>query len=93
MNKKKILIIRPKYGLCNQLKSISKGIIFAIISKRDIFFDKFQLDFRDENNSCNFNDIIDTNSNNDDNTFVKTVAVGWTVEQHRQPMLNINGKY
>jgi hypothetical protein len=56
---KKVLIIRPKYGLCNQLKSISKGIIFAMISNRDIFFDKFQLDFRDENNSCDFKDVID----------------------------------
>jgi len=60
-NSKKILIIRPKYGLCNQLKSISKGIIFAIISNRDIFFDKFQLDYRDENNSCDFKEIIDIN--------------------------------
>ena len=56
---KKILIVRPKYGLCNQLKSISKGIIFAMLTNRDIFFDKFQLDFRDENNSCDFKEIID----------------------------------
>ena len=46
-----------------------------------------------DDNDIDDNDIIDTNSNNDDNTFVKTVAVGWTFEQHQQPMLNINGKY
>ena len=34
----KYLIIRPKYGLCNQIYSISKGIIFGIISNRDIIF-------------------------------------------------------
>ena len=56
----KLLIVRPKYGLCNQLLSISRGIICAIISKRDIYFHNFQIDYRDENNLCDFNDIIDT---------------------------------
>jgi hypothetical protein len=58
---KKYLIIRPKYGLCNQLLAISKGIIFGIISSRDIFFSGFQMDYRDENNICEFHDVIDIN--------------------------------
>jgi len=55
---KKFLVVRPKYGLCNQIYSISKGIIFGIITNRDIIFSKFQLDYRDENNLCSFHDII-----------------------------------
>jgi hypothetical protein len=56
---KKYLIIRPKYGLCNQLLSISKGIIIGEIIKRDIIFIGFQIDYRNESNICNFKDIID----------------------------------
>jgi hypothetical protein len=59
MSNKKFLIIRPKYGLCNQLLSISKGIIFGIISNRDVIYSNFQLDYRHENNVCEFHDIID----------------------------------
>ena len=59
MSTRKYLIVRPKYGLCNQLYSISKGIIFGLLSDRDIFFSGFQLDYRDENNLCEFHDIID----------------------------------
>jgi len=55
----KYLIITPKYGLCNQLLSISNGIICAYISNRDIIFKGFQLDYRNDENICNFNDIID----------------------------------
>ena len=55
----KYLIIRPKYGLCNQLLSISKGIIIGEITKRDVIFIGFQIDYRNENNICNFKDIID----------------------------------
>lgn len=61
MSDKKYLIVRPRYGLCNQLSAISKGIIFGIISSRDIFFSGFQIDYRDENNICEFHDIIDIN--------------------------------
>ena len=56
---KKFLIIRPKYGLCNQLLAISKGIIFGLVSKRDVIFHSFQLDFRNTENICDFHDIID----------------------------------
>ena len=55
----KYLVVRPKYGLCNQLYSISKGIIFGILTKRDIIFSNFQMDFRYEDNLCNFEDVID----------------------------------
>jgi hypothetical protein len=55
----KYLIVRPKYGLCNQLYSISKGIIFGLISSRDVIFSNFQMDYRMENNTCNFENIID----------------------------------
>lgn len=58
----KYLIIRPKYGLCNQLMSISKGIIFSLISKRDLIYCGFQLDYRNENNICKFDEIIDINN-------------------------------
>lgn len=58
---KKYLIIRPKYGLCNQLLSISKGIIFSHITNRDLIFAGFQIDYRDENNICDFDSIIDIN--------------------------------
>ena len=57
--KNKFLVITPKYGLCNQLLSISKGIILGIISNRNIIFKSFQLDYRDVNNICDFHDIID----------------------------------
>jgi hypothetical protein len=55
----KYLVVRPKYGLCNQLYSISKGIIIGILSKRNVIFSNFQMDFRYEDNLCNFEDVID----------------------------------
>lgn len=58
----KYLIIRPKYGLCNQLISISKGIIFSHITNRNLIFIGFQIDYRDENNIVNFNEIIDVDN-------------------------------
>jgi hypothetical protein len=59
--KNKFLVITPKYGLCNQLLSISKGIILGIITNRNVIFKSFQLDYRDINNICDFHDIIDIN--------------------------------
>ena len=56
---KNFLIIRPKYGLCNQLLAISKGIIFGLITNRNIIYSSFQMDYRDINNICDFHDIID----------------------------------
>jgi len=59
MSRRKYLIVRPKYGLCNQLYSISKGIIYGLISNRDVIFSGFQIDYRDNNNLWEFTDIID----------------------------------
>ena len=53
------LIVTPKFGLCNQLLAISKGIIYGLITKRDVIFHSFQLDYRSENNTCIFSDVID----------------------------------
>jgi hypothetical protein len=53
------LIVRPKYGLCNQLLCISKGIIFAHLTNRVLVFSGFQVDYRDQDNLYNFQDIID----------------------------------
>ena len=61
MSGRKYLIVRPKYGLCNQLYSISKGIIYGLISNRDVIFSGFQIDYRDDINLWEFTDIIDIN--------------------------------
>jgi hypothetical protein len=55
---KNILIIKPRYGLCNQLSSISKGIIYAYLSNRDIIFNGFQLDYRHDDNLLDFQEVI-----------------------------------
>lgn len=55
---KKILIIKPRYGLCNQLSSISKGIIYGHLCNRDIIFNGFQLDYRHDNNLLDFHEVI-----------------------------------
>lgn len=56
---KKFIIINPKNGLCNQLNSISIGIILGLISKRDVIFSSFQLDYKNIDNKCFFNSVID----------------------------------
>jgi len=56
---KKFYIIKPKNGLCNQLMSISRGIILGIINNRDIIFNGFQLDYKNFDNLCLFEKIID----------------------------------
>jgi len=57
----KYLIITPQNGLCNQLIAIPKGIILGLISKRNVIFKSFQLDYRDFNSKCEFHKIIDIN--------------------------------
>ena len=57
--KNNYLIVKPKYGLCNQLMCIANGIILGLISNRDIFFSSFQIDYKNTDNICNFHDIID----------------------------------
>jgi hypothetical protein len=56
---KKFLIINPKNGLCNQLSSISIGVILGMISNRNVIFTSFQLDYKNSDNNCNFDTIID----------------------------------
>ena len=56
---KKYLIISPKNGLCNQLASISIGIILGLIMNRDIIFKSFQIDYKNFENVCSFDSIID----------------------------------
>lgn len=56
---KKYLIITPKNGLCNQLSSISIGIVLGLISNRDVIFKSFQLDYKNINNVCKFDQVID----------------------------------
>jgi len=56
--KKNILIIKPRYGLCNQLSSISKGIIYGYLTNRDIIFNGFQLDYRHDDNLFDFDEVI-----------------------------------
>jgi hypothetical protein len=58
INNKKLLIIRPRCGLTNQLSCIAKGIIYAHITNRNLYIDKFQIDYRDYENFKNMNDII-----------------------------------
>ena len=57
--KKRVLVIRPRCGLTNQLSCIAKGIILAHISNRDLYIDNFQLDYRDYDNFMNIKNIID----------------------------------
>jgi hypothetical protein len=58
INNKKLLIIRPRCGLTNQLSCIAKGIIYAHITNRNLYIDNFQIDYRDYENFKNMNDII-----------------------------------
>jgi hypothetical protein len=54
----KLLIIRPRCGLTNQLSCIAKGIIYAHITNRNLYIDNFQIDYRDYENFKNINEII-----------------------------------
>ena len=58
INNKKLLIIRPRCGLTNQLSCIAKGIIYSHITNRNLYIDNFQVDYRDYENFKNINDII-----------------------------------
>lgn len=49
----KLFIISPRFGLCNQLQSIVKGILLSIKYKRHLYINKFQIDL----NSGRLSDI------------------------------------
>lgn len=55
----KIFILEPRCGLCNQLSCISFGIILGIMYNRSIYFNGFQLDYKNENETIDFDKIID----------------------------------
>jgi hypothetical protein len=55
---KKIYILEPRSGLCNQLSCISIGIVLGHIYNRDIYFNKFQIDYKNENNLIEIDKII-----------------------------------
>lgn len=58
-----MFIVSPRIGLCNQLQTITKGLLLAIKYNRNIYIDKFQLDLK-SNNLADINDILDINKIN-----------------------------
>ena len=55
---KKVYILEPRSGLCNQLCCISIGIVLGHKYNRDIYFNKFQIDYKNENNLIDIDKII-----------------------------------
>lgn len=62
--KKKIFILEPRAGLCNQLNCIAIGIVLGILYDRNIYFNGFQIDYMNENVLTSFTNIIDMNNLN-----------------------------
>lgn len=55
----KVFILEPKAGLCNQLYCICTGVILGLIYKRNIYFQNFHMDYKNENNILHFHEVID----------------------------------
>lgn len=55
----KIFILEPRCGLCNQLSCIALGVILGIMYNRSIYFNGFQLDYKNEEQIIGFHKIID----------------------------------
>ena len=55
---KKMMIIRPRSGLNNQIYCIIKGIILAHLTERDIYIDGFQKDYKNMNNLIPIDNVI-----------------------------------
>lgn len=55
----KIFILEPRYGLCNQLSCIALGIVLGIMYNRSIYYNGFQLDYKNEEEIIDFSKIID----------------------------------
>ena len=53
-----MFVVSPRLGLCNQLQTIVKGILLGIKYNRNIYIDRFQIDFRNEKLS-DINCILD----------------------------------
>ena len=58
---KKIFILEPRSGLCNQLNCIAIGVVIGAIYNRKIYFHGFQVDYSNEYDLTDFEDIIDIN--------------------------------
>ena len=58
MSDKKIFIVTPRGGLCNQLVSITNGIIFSNYFNRDVHFNGFQLDYKNPDEYIAFEKIL-----------------------------------
>lgn len=56
--KRKIFIITPRGGLCNQLITIANGIIYGHYFKRDIYFDGFQIDYRNKDKIIEISKVL-----------------------------------
>lgn len=59
---KKLLIINLKSGLCNQLMCIVKCLILASYSNRDIYFNNFQIDYKNLNEVIPIQYVVDINN-------------------------------
>lgn len=55
----KVFILEPKAGLCNQLYCICTGVILGLIYKRNIYFQNFHMDYKNEKNILHFHEVID----------------------------------
>lgn len=58
-----MFIISPRIGLCNQLQTITKGILLAIKYNRNIYIDKFQINLH-SGELTDINNILDINEIN-----------------------------
>ena len=55
---RKLLIVNLKSGLCNQLNCISKSIILASITNRNVYFNNFQIDYKNLNGVIPFKNVV-----------------------------------
>ena len=74
--KRKVFILEPRSGLCNQLNCIAIGLVLGLVYDRDIYFNGFQNDYLNEEILCEFNKIIDIEHLN---TLLKKLSVNFTV--------------
>lgn len=58
-----MFIITPRIGLCNQLQTITKGILLAIKYNRNVYIHKFQIDLTSEE-LADINDILNIDAIN-----------------------------
>lgn len=56
-----IFVLEPRCGLCNQLNCIAIGVVLGVMYNRNIYFHGFQLDYMNENELTNFEEIININ--------------------------------